>query len=146
VSASLSQLHRPYELCFLLLSILLGVGYLTTVPAPSSVAALMPGWVVLVWAWTLVTTGTLGMIGCLWRGRLIVGLGLERAALAAQTGALLIINGATFYAWATRVLHTFPLLGVGFLTAWMVANVWRDRQIASALRHLQHLSAPEESR
>ncbi len=133
---TVSAQHRPYELCFMLVSILIGVGYLTTVPAPTSVVALMPTWVVGVWSTTLVVSGVLVIVGCLWHGQFVVGLGLERAGLSAQTGALLIIDGSVLYTWTTGHLATFPLLGVGFLTGWMAANIWRIRQIATTLRHL----------
>jgi hypothetical protein len=135
-----TTLHRPYELCFMLVSILIGVGYLTTVPAPTSVVALMPAWVVLLWSTTLAVSGLLVMVGCLWHGHQVVALGLERAGLSAQTGALLIIDGAVVWAWTAGQLATFPLLGVGFLTGWMVANIWRIRQIAATLKHLHLLS------
>lgn len=126
----------------MILSVLAGLGYLTTVPAPSSVASLMPGWVVLAWAWTLLATGVLGLAGCLWRGRLLVSLGLERSALLAQTGALLLIAGATLTAWLTGQLDPFPLFGLGFMSAWMAANVWRLRQIGAGIRML-HLLAED---
>lgn len=132
----LNPVRSPYELTFMALSMLLGIAYLTTVPAPSTVGALMPGWVVAGWAWTLLATGALGLVGCLWRGRLLVSLGLERSALLGQTGALLIIAGATLSAWAAGDLGAFPALGIGFSAAWMASNVWRLRQIGAALRML----------
>lgn len=134
--------RSPYELTFMILSVLAGLGYLTTVPAPSSVAALMPGEVVAAWAWTLLLTGILGLVGCLWRGQLLVSLGLERSALLGQTGALLIIAGATLTAWATGQTAVFPLLGLGFMAAWMAANIWRLMQIRAGLRML-HLPAED---
>lgn len=125
--------RRPYEMCLMVVSILVGLGYLTTVPAPQSVAALMPSWLVAMWAWALLVSGALGLVGCLWWGRTTAGLGLERAALAAQSGALLVIAGATLDAWAVGGVAAFPLLGLTFLLAWLVANLWRIRQIRSEL-------------
>lgn len=133
-------MRRPrwdlYELGFLVLSVLLGFGYLTTVPAPSTVAALMPGWLVALWAWVLLGSGALGIVGCLWRGGPLVGLGMERAALAAQSGALLLIAGCTMQAWAIGALDPFPALGIGFTAMWMTMNVLRIRQIAAEVRML----------
>jgi hypothetical protein len=126
--------RRPYEMCFMVVAVLAGLGYLTTVPAPASVAALMPGWLVGAWAWTLLGSGLLGLVGCLWWGRPSTGLGVERAALGAQSGALLVIAGATYHAWATGGVAAFPLLGLLFLTAWLAANVWRIRQIVVELK------------
>jgi hypothetical protein len=127
------QQRRPYEMCLMVVSILVGFGYLTTVPAPQSVAALMPAWLVLSWAWALLVSGAVGLAGCLWWGRTAVGLGLERAALAAQSGALLVIAGATVQAWLVGWTR-FPLLGIAFLSAWLVANLWRILQIRNELR------------
>jgi len=128
------QQRRPYEMCLMVVSVLVGLGYLTTVPAPQSVAALMPGWLVWLWACTLLGSGLLGLAGCLWWGRTTAGLGLERAALAAQSGALLMIAGATLHAWLIGWTATFPLLGLAFLSAWLVANLWRIFQIRNELR------------
>lgn len=120
----------------MVVSVLAGLGYLTTVPAPASVAALMPGWLVATWAWTLLASGVVGLVACMWRGRVTTGLGVERAALSAQAGALLVIAGATFEAWAIGRTAVFPLLGVAFLTAWLAADVWRIRQIVATLNGL----------
>jgi len=134
----------------MVLATLLGVGYLTAAPPPGSVRALMPGWVVVVWAIGLLGSGLLGMYGCIRQAladnadtrqhladKLFSGLVLERAAIGVQTGVLVIILGSSVYAWAMSPIAPFPALGIGFIGAWMAANVWRDRQISGEVRQLQ---------
>ncbi len=46
--------HRPHELFLFALQVVLGCAYLVSVPAPQSLAALVPSWLVFLWAAGLV--------------------------------------------------------------------------------------------
>lgn len=122
---------RPHEMFLLAASILLGVSYLVRVPAPASLEASVPRWVVLVWAAALAVSGIVGLAGCLWRGELTVGLGLERGALVMSTAALLVIAGASLLVNGHRAVFS-----LGIMLAWGLANIYRCVQIAADLRQL----------
>ncbi len=123
--------HRPHELLLLAWSALLGASYLVRVPAPRSLAAAVPHWVVLLWAAGLVLSGAVGLLGCLWRGQAETGLGLERGAMLMSTAALTLIAVASLAANGDRALF-----GVGLMSAWAMANVARAMQITRDLRQI----------
>jgi len=116
--------QRPHELVLLLASVLLGLGYLLTVPPPQSLAAVVPAWLVTTWSVGLLLSGALGLLGAFWRGSILVALELERAALLVSTGALLLIGGASFAVAGWRALF-----GGSIILAWGVANIVRCVQI-----------------
>lgn len=130
--------RHPHQMFVLALSLLLGVAYLVRVPAPQSLAAVAPKWVVVLWSVGLVLSGAVGLLGCLWLGQVEVGLGLERGALLLSTAALVLIGSASVAANGSRALF-----GVGVITAWALANVARCVQITNNLRQIT--AAVEES-
>ena len=132
--------YPPYEFSFMLLAIVLGTVWLTTIPAPATVVAVMPGWVVTSLAVVMLTTGLLCIVGCMWRGDPERGLQMESGALGAQTGALLILSGSLVYTWAVGILPAPPALGVGLLIAWMASNTWRAIEITLLIRRVRKLA------
>jgi hypothetical protein len=159
------KLLRPYEMCFMFLAVLLGFGYSTAAPAPTSVLATMSRPIVVIWALALLLSGLVGLVSCaagsmaelrlvsvmaqVPRGpfdvarrawRLRWWLEIERAAEAVQVGALGLITSALIQAWWTHRPVPFPLLGVGFCLAWAVADVWRTLQIASTIIEAEALT------
>lgn len=141
--------YEPYRLCFQLVAVILGAAYLVVTPVPGSVSAVVgerAHWLVYLWAGGLMVSGFGALIGSLWavwqdvdKDKIIIGYAIERGSLTVQTGALFVITGATLYVNGMR-----GALGVGILLAWMAANVWRDRQIASVLRTARKQSEPIE--
>lgn len=121
--------HRPHELLLLAVSVLLGVSYLVRVPAPQTLTATVPRGVVLLWAGGLVLSGIIGLTGCLWRGDITIGLGLERGALFMSTAALVLIGAVIIAATGMR-----GLFSAGIVVAWGLANVVRCYQITKDLR------------
>jgi len=134
--------YEPYRLCFQLVAIALGIAYLATAPPPGSVAAVVgerTHWLVYAWSAGLLLSGAGAMVGSLWTGigagDMILGYAIERASLWLQSGVLFVIIAATAYVNGVR-----GFFGIAILLAWMVANVWRDRQIASVLTELRKVS------
>lgn len=132
--------YPPYEFSFMLLAIFLGAVWLTTIPAPATVVAVMPAWVVTGLAVVLLATGLLCILGCVWRGNPERGLQLESGALGGQTGGLLILGGSIYYTWAVGIVPAPPALGVGLLVAWMASNMWRLVEIALLISRARKLT------
>jgi hypothetical protein len=140
-------------MCFMYLAMLMGAIFLTVVSPPGSLLAFMPHPVVMLWAVAMFGSGLAGMIGCTRQAlavrdpdplhsakKLLWGLVVERVAVGVQAGALLIILVAIIYGWWTLppTSHVpFPTFGAGFISAWMIANIWRDRQISTDVRKIQ---------
>jgi hypothetical protein len=127
---------EPYRVCFQTFALLLGLAYAVVVPPPNSLAAVLPAWVVLVWAIGLTATGAAGLTANLaWRVDVLVRYAIERLALWTQVGVLGIIAGSAIYVNGARSAFT-----VAILATWATANVIRDRQIASTLHSLRKAS------
>lgn len=125
--------HRPHELVFLGLSVLLGATYLLGAPPPASVVALMPHWVVLLWAAGLAFSGLVGLLALLVFGRwLESSLMAEAGAMLVGAGALVLLDAATI---SVASIHT-SVFGIGFVLAWALANLVRVAQIRREL--VQH--------
>lgn len=129
---------RPHEILFLALSVVLGVSYLVRIPAPQSLAAAAPRWAVLLWAAGLALSGAVGLAGCLWRGDIVLALGLERGALIMSTAVLILISAVFLAAAGWRAAFS-----AGLTIAWAVANLYRCLQITRDLR--QVAAAHEEN-
>lgn len=127
--------QRPHERVLLGISVILGISYLATVPAPQSLAALVPSWLVILWAIGLLLSGGVGLAAAMWRGSIAVALEVERAAWLANTGPLLLIGGASFVVNGWRAMF-----GGSIILAWAIANLARSRQIR---REVNALTAPE---
>lgn len=123
--------HRPHELLLLAVSVLLGASYLIRVPAPQTLTAAVPRWVVILWAVGLVASGIIGLTGCLWRGDVTVGLGLERGAMLMSTAALVLISSVIVSVTGMR-----GAFSAGITIAWALANVYRIAQISTDLRRI----------
>lgn len=129
--------YEPYRLCFQFVAASLGAAYLATAPPPGSVAEVVgrhTHWLVYAWAAGLLLSGLGVIAGSAITVRahdgdtVILGYAVERSSLWLQSGALFVIVCATAYVNGSR-----SSFGLGILLAWLAANIWRDRQIASAL-------------
>lgn len=114
--------HRPHEILLLAVQVITGVAYTVGAPPPSSVAAFLPGWALLVWAVGLAVSGVLGLAGVLW------SLRVEAAAMLLGAGALI------WYAAALAPFGWRALLAGAISAAWAAANLWRALQIRHDLR------------
>lgn len=120
--------QRPHEVLFLVWSLIFGVAGLTTAPAPTTVAALVPHWETLAWSATLAVSGAVGLVGIALR-RWVLGLQVEAGAQLIGTGALLIYAAAVFIVGGWR-----GLFAGGLIVMWMAANLWRVWQISRDLK------------
>jgi hypothetical protein len=121
--------QRPHEVLLLAWSLVFGVAGLMTAPAPSSIAALVPHWEILVWSALLAASGATGLIGVSLRRNWFLGLQVEAGAQLIGTGALLV------YAAAVAVVAGWRgLFAGGFIVTWMIANLVRVWQISRDLK------------
>lgn len=121
--------HQPHEVLLLVFSILGGLAFLLGADAPSTLERALPAAVVTTWRWSLLVSGTLGLVGCYWRGYVVTGLLIERGAMlmAAATGLLYIV--------ALFSVAGLAAVGAGiYTTAYAVACIIRAGQISRDLR------------
>jgi hypothetical protein len=123
--------HRPHEMTFLLLSIMLGLAYTLGAPPPQSVAAAMPLAIVHLWAAGLLASGVVGLAAILLPLEMRLSLRLEQGAMLIGAGALLITTAAVFSAAGWR-----GLFGGSFAACWMAANLIRALQIRRDLHEM----------
>lgn len=124
--------QAPHKLLLLLVSTILGLFYIFGSPAPATVAATQPVWVVHLWAVGLLLSGVAGFAGCFWLTDLRRALRLEASGmyLGASTMVLYAVSLFAYSGWRA--------LGSGLTFAlWSVANLWRLWQINRDLRDLQ---------
>lgn len=122
----ISGRHRPHEILLLAVSIVTGLAYTIGAPPPTSVAALMPGWALHVWAAGLLISGALGLLGVVVRRPW--ALQLEQAAMLIGGAALIWYAGALVsFGWRSLFAGAISL-------AWAGANLWRAQQIRSDLK------------
>lgn len=114
--------HRPHEIFLLVVALVVGVAYTVGAPPPGSIAALLPGWALLIWTVGLALSGLIGLAGVLWSMR------LEQAGMLIGAGALVwYVASVSQFGWTA--------LFAGFTcAAWAGANVWRAAQIRRDLR------------
>lgn len=118
--------HRPHEVLLLAVSLLVGLAYTVGAPPPDSVASLLPGWAIHVWAGGLLLSGLLGLTGIAVRRP--YAMQLEQAGMLIGAGALI---------WYSAAVATFgwrALLASAICLAWAGANAWRAAQIRRDLR------------
>lgn len=117
----ISGRHRPHEILLLAVQVITGVAYSIGAPPPTSMAALMPAWALLVWAVGLAVSGVLGLAGVVWSPR------VEAAAMLIGAAALIWYAGALVpFGWRA-------LLAGAISIAWAAANLWRALQIRNDL-------------
>lgn len=133
--------HRPHEVLLLALSILVGVSYTIGAPPPTSVAALMPPWLVHTWAFGLLASGVIGLLSLIGgRGSLERRMRLELGSMLLGAAAILLSTEATFqYAIGVGRLGQ-ALLSGGFGLAWAAANIVRAFQARQELRELRRMA------
>lgn len=82
--------QQPFLLFFLVLTTLSGVGVIAAAPQPSK----LPHHVTYGWAWCLLVTGLLGLVGVAWqRWSVLRGMLFVRGALMMQAGAVVVYAG-----------------------------------------------------
>lgn len=82
--------QQPFLLFFLVLTTLSGFGVVANDPEPSA----LPNHVTIGWAWCLLITGSLGLIGVGWqRWRVMRGMLIVRGSLMMQAGAVIVYAG-----------------------------------------------------
>lgn len=118
---------EPHRAAWHVLAILIGISAL--VVPPRGLAALVPLWLLYLWAANLTVSGILGIVAPFRQPHgLINALALERAALWVQAGTLLwIIVSALF------LRGMMDIFGLAAYLVWIIANALRDRRIASAV-------------
>lgn len=114
--------HRPHEILLLAVQVITGLAYTVGAPPPTSVAALLPGWALLVWSTGLAVSGVVGLVGVVWSPR------VEAAGMLLGAGALI------WYAAALAPFGWRALLAGAISAAWAGANLWRAIQIQHDLR------------
>lgn len=121
---------RAHELFLFAAQIVLGAGYLVTVPSPPSLAALVPHWLVIVWSVGLLVSGLVGVTaaGLPYSRRT---LDFERGALLISTGSLFLIGGASAVSAGMRAFF-----GIMMIAAWSGANLVRVWQIRGETHRL----------
>lgn len=139
-SVILSGRHRPHEVMLLAVSLLLGIAYLAGAKPPSSVEALMPGWMRLAWYALLAAGGAVGLAATTLHHP-YQSLGLERAAMWGQTSSWSI------YAIALASYGRAAGLGAACLCAGLAAaSAWRIVQISRDMRKLRQLTTEDGGR
>jgi hypothetical protein len=115
-------------------SVLVGVGMLLVAPAPQSVLAVLPGWLVTVWAGTWVASGVAGLVALYWRRNLTRSLLIERAALVLNAAAVgtFAVSAFVFAGWRAWVAGCF-------LAGWAVANLLRAWRIGGEVMQLTEM-------
>ncbi|WP_435589816.1 hypothetical protein [Micromonospora aurantiaca (nom. illeg.)] len=120
--------RNPHAVMLMAVAVILGVSYLAGAPRPGSVNDALPGPVFYAWAVALLLTGTAGLWGSLTRDTQ-TGLELERGAMIAQTGALLLYGTV-----AVTYAGFGALISALIVTGWAIANTVRAVQITRDLR------------
>lgn len=117
---------RPHEILLLAVSLATGLAYTIGAPAPTSVAALLPAWAVLVWAVGLAISGALGLAAV---------VAHRRWSLQVEQASMLL--GAAALVWYSAAAGQFGWRGLSAATvyaAWAAANVARAVQIRADLK------------
>lgn len=121
--------NRPHLLMTLWFSLVSGLIFVMGAPVPPSMG---DSDLVGVWAWLLLLSGLVGLVGCYTRRNLKRGLGLERAGMLIGAGAVI---GYAVQVYALNGQRA--LFSAGFCAGWAIANVVRVLQISNDLRKLR---------
>lgn len=120
---------RPHLLMTLWFSLLSGAVFVLGAPVPPSMGG---SGLVAVWAWLLLLSGLVGLVGCYTRRNLKRALGLERAGMLIGAGAVIGYAVQVYTVNGNRALFS-----AGFCAGWVIANVVRALQISNDLRKLR---------
>ncbi len=123
--------RRPHELLLLAFSLIAGLAFLLGAPRPASMGDSMGDWFTTLWAFGLLFTGLIGLVGSFWRGSVARGLLLERSAMLLGAGAAM---GYAIQVYSTNGGRS--LFAAGFCFFWALANVARAVQISNDLRSM----------
>lgn len=121
-----------HEVLFLLASVVLGAAYTFGTPAPASVAATQPLWVIRAWAVGMILSGVFGLAGCFWRTNIARALLLERSGMYFGAATMLVYTVSLFGYAGWRAIGSGVFFGF-----WAVANLWRAFQISRDLGRLR---------
>lgn len=119
----------PRELMLLGLCLLSGLTYLAGATPPSSVEAVMPGWLVVAWYWCLTVAGVTGIAGNLWPGDLGTALLVRLSGQIAAAG-----TAAAFAVCALSFAGTPALFAGGLILAWSIVCLWTAKYLVEDLR------------
>lgn len=120
---------QPHELLNFAVGVLIGLNYLlATIPAPQSLASVLPSWVVLLWAVGLVVSGCTGLFAIFYKRDAEFAFELERGSLYISSGVLLLLIGSVL------IVSPRLTLSLGYLVGWIIANVYRATQLTSDLQ------------
>jgi hypothetical protein len=122
--------HRPHEQLLLAYGTFSGAIYLLGAPPPTSLAAVTPHWLVLLWSAGLVISGVVGLVGCWLRAER--GLRLELGGMMVGAGSLLIYVVSVFAFAGPRALFAGGVVGM-----WAAADLWRAWQCHRDLREIR---------
>lgn len=118
--------HRPHEILLLVVSLVTGAAYTVGAPPPTSMAALLPGWTLHVWAFGLLVSGVVGLSGI-----------ATRRAWSLQTEQAGMLIGAASLVWYCAAAAPYgwrALFAGGIAMAWAAANVVRAAQISRDMK------------
>lgn len=122
--------HRPHELLLLVYGTFIGIT--TLAGERTAVSALMPTWVVTLWALCFVLSGIVGLFGAWWRSSIVRGLWLELGGMLLGAAATALYSASVF----TIIKGWQGIIGSGLVAAWGIANMWRATQIRLDLKKI----------
>jgi hypothetical protein len=130
--------RHPFQLWCLLACILGGAGNL--VDSKSAINQLLPHYIVVIWALTLMLSGILGIWGAFSRDR-INGLLLERAGLTTLgTAAIAYGAGIAVVAGQPAIFSGALTASIGIASLWRVAHVNRELKVLQRFISRTHLA------
>lgn len=125
--------QKPHMIAFAVVAAMSGIGFLVRDPGDTPGQGKLPHGVSSAWAWCLVVTGFLTLVGILWqRWHFERGMLFARGALLLQSGAIIVYLG--FLVGYLRWGATTAVIA-GLFWAWM--NMWEAVLIKRDLQRLE---------
>jgi hypothetical protein len=125
----------PPEMMLLGLCLISGLSFVAGAAAPTSIEAVMPGWLVVAWYVALLVAGVVGLVGNAWPGNIGTGL------LIRLSGQVLAVGPAAAYSIAALVFAGPPAFFPAAITlAFALICLWTARHLAEDLRILRGIS------